>query len=139
MGGLGRFVEQLRKDGISFQGLQQQQQQPKVQVGWIYINPWRFLFCGFFFPQSSSTASNEDADLRRAIEISLRDSNPAPSSASASSLYPTMPLNPSPTPTKKVLFFFVCKFGEGESIAEPYFILISLMRIIMYRYICTYS
>lgn len=100
MSGLLRFVDQLHKDGISFQGLQQSSSSaPPSHVSHNPTSPRRdSLLIKLSHHVQVTPSSNEDLDFKRAIQLSLRDSNPAPPT---SSLYPSVPTNPSPTPAVK--------------------------------------
>lgn len=83
MAGLSRFIEQLRKDGISFPGLQQPPASTSGARGTAVSTT------------TTPIASREEEDLRKAIQMSLKESAPP-----TSSLYPAMPTGghaPSPS------------------------------------------
>ena len=93
MSPLARFVEQLKKDGISFPGLRQPTSTAS-STGALSVSLSSEYLITIHSPlppnQGTSTVlqTREDEELRRAIQLSLQDSNPpAPSS---SPLYPSI-------------------------------------------------
>ena len=89
---LARFVEQLKKDGISFPGLRQQTtpSSSNLSVSAFHRLTFDLNVTSSLHRQGTSTVlqAREDDDLRRAIQLSLQE--PTASAPSSTPLYPSI-------------------------------------------------